>query len=197
MIEDPRGHIDYDEQGTGQTILFVPGSWSTRSAWRGVITLLADRFRIVTTSLLGYGNTEERRTAENASIDLEAEIVEAVIGHGRAVHLVGHSYGSVVCLAVALRGAAQLASLTVIEPTNFNLLGVWLHIMETHEHEHAHEAIAHEHAHVHDAHHQHLHGANDPVGEPHSHWHQHARLVHRHPHYPDLHHRHTHSKPAP
>jgi hypothetical protein len=48
MIEDPRGGIDYDEQGTGPTILFVPGSWSTRSAWRGIIALLADRFCIMT-----------------------------------------------------------------------------------------------------------------------------------------------------
>jgi pimeloyl-ACP methyl ester carboxylesterase len=123
MIEDPRGRIDYDEQGTGPTILFVPGSWGTRSAWRGVIAPFADRFRIVTTSLLGYGNTEERRTLDNASIDREAEILEAVIGRaGGAIHLVGHSYGGVVCLVVALRGAVQLASLTVIEPTNFSLL---------------------------------------------------------------------------
>jgi pimeloyl-ACP methyl ester carboxylesterase len=123
MIEDPRGRIDYDEQGTGPTILFVPGSWGTRSAWRGVIAPLADRFRIVTTSLLGYGNTEERRTLDNASIDREAEILEAVFCRaGGAIHLVGHSYGGVVCLVVALRGAVQLASLTVIEPTNFSLL---------------------------------------------------------------------------
>src|SRR5262249_11678101 len=123
MIEDPSGRIDYDEQGTGPTILFVPGSWSTPSAWRGVIATLADRFRIVTTSLLGYGNTEERRTSGDASIDREAEILEAIIGRaGGAIHLVGHSYGSVVCLAVVLRPAVQLASLTVIEPTTFNLL---------------------------------------------------------------------------
>ena len=123
MIEDPSGRIEYDEQGTGPTILFVPGSWSTPSAWRGVIAPLADRFRIVTTSLLGYGNTEERRTSSDASIDREAEILEAIIGRaGGAIHLVGHSYGSVVCLAVVLRPAVQLASLTVIEPTTFNLL---------------------------------------------------------------------------
>lgn len=70
--------------------------------------------------------------------------------------------------------------------------GVWLHIVEAHEHEHIHETIAHDHAHVHDEHHQHAHGPNDPPGEPHAHSHQHARLIHRHPHYPDLHHRHSH-----
>ena len=123
MIEDPFGRIDYDEQGSGPTILFVPGSWSTRSAWRGVITPLEDRFRIVTTSLLGYGGTEERRTADDLSINREVDAVEAVIRRANsAVHLVGHSYGGSVCLALALRRAAPLASLTVLETTPFSLL---------------------------------------------------------------------------
>ena len=74
MIEDPRGNIDYDEEGSGPTILFVPGSWGTRSAWRGVMAALGGNFRLVTTSLLGYGGTAERRTPADLSIDREAEI---------------------------------------------------------------------------------------------------------------------------
>ena len=27
MLQDERGHIDYDEEGSGPTLLFVPGSW--------------------------------------------------------------------------------------------------------------------------------------------------------------------------
>lgn len=70
--------------------------------------------------------------------------------------------------------------------------GLWLHLMERHEHSHAHDVLAHEHVHVHDSHHQHVHPSGAPAGEPHSHSHRHDRLVHSHPHYPDLHHRHTH-----
>lgn len=123
MIQDARGDIDYDEEGSGPTILFVPGSWGTRSAWRGVITALNGQFRIVTTSLLGYGGTTERRTAADFSIEREAEIIEAVCRRaGGRVHLVGHSYGAQACLAVAIRGATPLMSLSVIEPTGVNLL---------------------------------------------------------------------------
>lgn len=70
--------------------------------------------------------------------------------------------------------------------------GLWLHLAERHDHEHVHEAIEHEHRHRHrhDAHHQHVHGPDAPLGEPHTHWHRHEPFVHRHPHYPDLHHRH-------
>lgn len=70
--------------------------------------------------------------------------------------------------------------------------GVWLHITEKHEHEHVHELMEHRHLHVHDAHHQHEHLPDDPVGEPHSHAHRHRRMKHSHPHFPDLHHRHEH-----
>jgi pimeloyl-ACP methyl ester carboxylesterase len=123
MLEDARGPIDYNEEGSGPTILFVPGSWATRSAWRGVIAALDGRFRVVTTSLLGYGGTQERRTATDASIERQAEIIEAVVQRaGGPVHLVGHSYGGLVCLAVAIRGIASLASLTAIEPVVFSLL---------------------------------------------------------------------------
>lgn len=72
-------------------------------------------------------------------------------------------------------------------------IGLYLHLVERHDHEHAHDEMAHEHAHVHDEHHQHAHAPDDPPGEPHVHVHRHARLMHRHPHYPDLHHRHEHA----
>ena len=123
MIQDACGDIDYDEEGSGPTILFVPGSWGTRSAWRGVIKALNGQFRIVTTSLLGYGGTAERRTAADVSIEREAEIIEAVYRRaGGRVHLVGHSYGGLACLAVAIRGIAPFMSLSVIEQTAANLL---------------------------------------------------------------------------
>ena len=70
----------------------MPGSWSTGALWRDVIALLGDRFRTVTTSLLGYGDTEERRTPDDVSIDREIDVIEAVIQRtNSAVHLVGHS----------------------------------------------------------------------------------------------------------
>ena len=46
----------------------------------------------------------------------ETEVVETVLRRaGNAVHLVGHSFGGLVALAVALRNNVPLASLTIIE----------------------------------------------------------------------------------
>lgn len=116
MIDEARGAIDYSESGSGPTIVLVPGSCSTGAAWRPVIAALGDRFRCVTTSLLGYGGTAERRTAADCSIAHEADILESLLRRaGGRAHVVGHSFGGLVSLAVALRRRVPLASLTILE----------------------------------------------------------------------------------
>src|SRR6202171_1422517 len=112
MIEEPRGRIDFNECGSGPTIVLAPGSCSTGAAWRPVIATWNDRFHCVTTSLLGYGGTVERRTASDPAISHEAEALESVVSKaGSRVHLVGHSFGGLVAIAVALRKRVSLASL--------------------------------------------------------------------------------------
>jgi pimeloyl-ACP methyl ester carboxylesterase len=123
MIEDARGRIDYDECGAGPTIVLVPGSCSTGAAWRPVIAAWGSQFRCVTTSLLGYGGTAERRTARDPSISHEADVLESVIRRaGGRVHLVGHSFGGLASLAVALRNQVPLASLVIVEAPAAELL---------------------------------------------------------------------------
>lgn len=71
------------------------------------------------------------------------------------------------------------------------LLGVLLHLAESHDHAHVHEPLEHEHAHDHaDGHHNHAH---DPMPRgAHSHAHTHEWMHHSHPHVPDAHHQHAH-----
>jgi len=116
MIESERGSIDYHACGDGPTIVLVPGSCSTGAAWRSVIAQFGDEFRCITTSLLGYGGTAERRTIQDPDISHEAEALEAVVERAACpVHLVGHSFGGLVSLAVALRRRVPLLSLVIIE----------------------------------------------------------------------------------
>lgn len=123
MIEDRDGRIDYEECGAGPTIVLVPGSCSTGAAWRPVIATWSGQFRCVTTSLLGYGGTAERRTLSDPSISHEVAVVESVIRNAAGrVHLVGHSFGGLVALAVALRNRVPLASLVIVEAPAAELL---------------------------------------------------------------------------
>ena len=106
--------VDYVESGEGPCVVFVPGSFSATAAWRPISENLKD-FRSVATSLPGCGGTAAL-SSENISSDSYAEIIEAVIARtNSAVHLVAHSWGGTLALAVALRGKARLASLTLIE----------------------------------------------------------------------------------
>lgn len=123
MIDETRGRIDYQETGAGPTVVLVPGSCSTGAAWRPVMAHWQNQFRCVTTSLLGYGGTAERRTEGDADIAHECEVIESVIRRaGGPVHLVGHSFGGLTALAVALRGRVPLLSLTIAEAPAMEIL---------------------------------------------------------------------------
>jgi pimeloyl-ACP methyl ester carboxylesterase len=116
---EARGRIEYHEQGEGPALVLVPGSFSTGAAWRSVVQALRRPWRVVTTSLSGYGATEERRDPSDPRMDDAIEVLEDVIeraGRGRPVHLVAHSFGAQTALATAVRGRAPLASLCLIEP---------------------------------------------------------------------------------
>jgi pimeloyl-ACP methyl ester carboxylesterase len=123
MIDDQHGCIDYDENGTGPAVVLVPGSCSTGAAWRPVVSQWRNRFRCVTTSLLGYGGTAERRTVLDTDIRHEAEMIESVIRRAAGpVHLIGHSFGGLCALAVALRNKVPLLSLAILEAPIMELL---------------------------------------------------------------------------
>jgi len=119
----PAPGIDYSESGSGPTVLFVPGSYSTPAAWKPMQRLLAPQWRFVATSLCGYGQTAERRRSGDAGMAHELRVLEAVAQRAPGpVHLVGHSFGGTVALAAALGGRVQVASLALFEANPLALL---------------------------------------------------------------------------
>jgi pimeloyl-ACP methyl ester carboxylesterase len=109
-------NIDFESRGDGPTVLFLPGSYSTPAAWRGVQKGLPQVYRFVATSLCGYGATDETRSNDDSAIAHEVRVVEAVAGHvGGPVHLVGHSFGGTVGLAAALAGNLEILSIATFE----------------------------------------------------------------------------------
>jgi pimeloyl-ACP methyl ester carboxylesterase len=126
MMTQNQGVVEFQESGSGQTIVFVPGSFSTGSSWRGITASMSERYRVITTSLSGYGKTQERRVAGSGThMADEMDVLEAVLEQaGTPVHLVAHSFGAWVALNTAIYRHADLLSLTLLEPTAFNILGL-------------------------------------------------------------------------
>ncbi len=115
--------IDFVESGSGPPVLFLPGSFSTPAAWRGVQKLLPPRWRLAGTSLRGYGETPETRSAADCDMAHEVAVVAAAARRlGGPVHLVGHSFGGTVALATALSGRCEVASLALFEANPLALL---------------------------------------------------------------------------
>ena len=95
--------------------------------------------------------------------------------------------GAAIAIALGDRSGTWIMALGGL----LMVLGVVLHLAESHGHEHAHERLEHEHAHRHDdGHHAHTHESMPQ--DSHSHWHRHASMAHRHAPAPDLHHTHRH-----
>jgi pimeloyl-ACP methyl ester carboxylesterase len=124
-IADAAGRVEYQESGSGQAVVFVPGSFSTGASWRAVSTPLSERHRTVSTSLCGYGKTSERRQADGFNIHHEMDVLEAVLARvGTPAHIVAHSFGAYVALYLVLCRSPRVLSLTLFEPVTFNLLDV-------------------------------------------------------------------------
>ena len=123
MIKVDDRHIDLVTSGTGPDILFVPGSFSTPAAWQSIQKYLPQRYRFLSTSLCGYGETTETRTLYDNSINHEIEILSQITASiQKPVHLVGHSFGGLVSFAAILMGKLKVKSLTTFEANPITLL---------------------------------------------------------------------------
>jgi len=121
--------------GTGAPVLLLHGSASAAVMWIPVIDALKSRFRVIAPDLIGYGRTDSWPDGHGFGVDDELRLVEPLLPHAPAgVHVVGHSYGGVVALHLALAGRVPIRSLTLIEPVAFFVLphagaqAAWLEI---------------------------------------------------------------------
>lgn len=112
--------------GKGTPVVFLHGSMAVKEQWSGITRELADRHKVISTDLIGYGETPRPQDLQNYSLKDESlllqVVLDAAIGTDEAYHLVGHSYGGVVALYHAYHHRARIISLTTIEPMAFHLL---------------------------------------------------------------------------
>jgi pimeloyl-ACP methyl ester carboxylesterase len=114
------------EAGDGaETVIFVHCSSGSYKEWRFALEDYQQNFRVIAPDLLGYGANPTWPSPINPySVD-DIALLLSLIPQDRPYHLVGHSYGAVLCLEVARRltlQGRQPASLFLIEPPAAYLL---------------------------------------------------------------------------
>jgi len=108
--------------GLGTPVLLLHGSASSATMWTPVINALKGSFRLIAPDLIGYGRTDAWPEGHELRLDDELRLIEPLIAHQPGgTHVVAHSYGGVVALALARAGRVGIRSLTLIEPVAFHI----------------------------------------------------------------------------
>jgi pimeloyl-ACP methyl ester carboxylesterase len=102
-------------------VVCIHSSGASARQWEPLADRLGNSCNVLAPNLFGHA-TEPEWTGEPRKI-LAADVERVVhVLAGRAAHLVGHSYGGVVALQIALRYPDRVNSVTVYEPVMFRLL---------------------------------------------------------------------------
>ena len=107
-------HLNYDETGSGETVVLVHGGWSDRNNWFPVIPTLAESFRVVSYDRRGHGLSA--RDAVGTRRDQEDDLAGLIESLGGRAHVVGTSFGGSISLGMASRRPELVSSVVVHEP---------------------------------------------------------------------------------
>lgn len=100
-------------------IMLHSGGMSGRQ-WRKLSEALSDRYPILLPDFLGSGSNPPWPDQDPFELWQDVDAVEAILPE--RCHLVGHSYGGMIALQLALRQPDRVASMTLYDPVAFGVL---------------------------------------------------------------------------
>ena len=110
------GEIHYRESGQGTPILLIHGTGGDSGAWFGSFARLAETHRVIAYDRRGFGSSTP--LMGDGYLDVQADDAAALITErGLApATVVGHSWGGLVALALAIKHPEMVATLVLMEP---------------------------------------------------------------------------------
>ncbi|WP_107656693.1 alpha/beta fold hydrolase [Nocardia suismassiliense] len=120
----------------GPTVVLIHGYPDDHHVWDGVVTLLADRFHVVTYDVRGAGNSGRPKNTAAYRISQLIEDLHTVLATTApdGAHVLAHDWGS-ICVWEAVtdpRFATGIHSLTSISGPSLDMLGVWMRRVRHH-----------------------------------------------------------------
>ncbi|MCA9261934.1 MAG: alpha/beta hydrolase [Planctomycetales bacterium] len=107
--------LSFQTTGRGPDVVLLHGLAANQAFWLPTALRLAERFRVTTFDLRGHGYSGMPTTGYTPW-HMARDVVELMDRLGiQQSHLVGHSFGGVVALGVALKHAPRVRSLTIAD----------------------------------------------------------------------------------
>lgn len=122
-VEANQGVFEVSEKGNGDPVILVHGSAGDHRTWHHQLEALGRHYRTIAYSRRYHWPNEPISEGGEYSLDQHVQDLLSVLEELNATpaHLVGHSYGGVVCLAAAMRMPQLFRSLVLEEPPVLSL----------------------------------------------------------------------------
>ena len=116
--------VHYQEgTGSGPAVLFIHGSCGAGSQWKRLANNIGEKFHTFSIDLPGCGHNTPWSAKDKWNPAIDTAAIDALISRIDAdVHLVLHSAGGHLAFQSLINNRDQLRTLTMFEPTYFNLL---------------------------------------------------------------------------
>ena len=111
------------EAGAGPGVVCIHSNASSSAQWRGLMELLAPKFRVLAPDSYGSGKSPDWHSDRVITLADELALIEPVLAKaGAPLALVGHSYGAAIALIAALANPGRVRAMALYEPTLFSLI---------------------------------------------------------------------------
>jgi pimeloyl-ACP methyl ester carboxylesterase len=108
--------------GRRDVVLTLHSSGLSSRQWGRRLRAIEPEFEVIHVDFLGYGESATVPAEERFDFRRDVAHAETFVPEGARVHLVGHSYGGLCALQLALRLGDRVASIAVYEPVAFGVL---------------------------------------------------------------------------
>ena len=124
VVEVNGVRLPYQEQGSGEPIVFIHGAFSDLRVWEPIREGISKRYRFIAFTQRYFGTDAWPDEGRNFSVATHADDLATFVTSLNAgpVHLIGRSYGGGVATNMALKNPALVRTLTVHEPALLSVL---------------------------------------------------------------------------